>query len=313
VITHPEQARILLATHPQLDYALSQALLLNNILDPSSVQVHLCVHLQLALAKSKQRMLGSTGQGPPPPQPQPMTMPAASYPPSNMPSQGYPPMPPSTSMQQAHAPSHPTSLPGGMYQQPPPMVPPPTNGYYRPPPQMQPTMHPAAHVQPPSTPTAASAAVVDPEQRVSSLASLCTMCPHHCEQAMLIRVLNMTPEEIAVLPPTEQETVRMLVQVLPLSQHYIRSRWVVSFPAQSAHGGSGRLMCSLCDFLVYILTVKQKYMREHQSSLLCKLRSFFSLRRLCATSSSLMTLSDLPLFPISSRLRTLTDRLSSSC
>jgi hypothetical protein len=39
VITHPDQARSLLVAHPQLAYALFQALLLNKIVDPAILQV----------------------------------------------------------------------------------------------------------------------------------------------------------------------------------------------------------------------------------------------------------------------------------
>jgi hypothetical protein len=39
VITHPEQARTLLVTHPQLAYALFQALLLNKIVDQGILSV----------------------------------------------------------------------------------------------------------------------------------------------------------------------------------------------------------------------------------------------------------------------------------
>ena len=41
MITHPDQARALLVAHPQLGYALFQALLLNKIVDPAILQVRL--------------------------------------------------------------------------------------------------------------------------------------------------------------------------------------------------------------------------------------------------------------------------------
>jgi hypothetical protein len=41
VITHPEQARTLLVAHPQLAYALFQALLLNKIVDQGILSVSL--------------------------------------------------------------------------------------------------------------------------------------------------------------------------------------------------------------------------------------------------------------------------------
>ena len=39
MITHPDQARVLLQAHPQLAYALFQALLLNKIVDSAILQV----------------------------------------------------------------------------------------------------------------------------------------------------------------------------------------------------------------------------------------------------------------------------------
>ena len=48
MITHPEQARILLIAHPQLGYALFQALLINKIVDQSilSVSTAICFTFQ---------------------------------------------------------------------------------------------------------------------------------------------------------------------------------------------------------------------------------------------------------------------------
>ena len=45
MITHPEQARTLLVTHPQLAYALFQALLLNKIVDQGILSVSLFSNL----------------------------------------------------------------------------------------------------------------------------------------------------------------------------------------------------------------------------------------------------------------------------
>ena len=45
VITHPDQARALLVAHPQLAYALFQALLLNKIVDPAILQASNYLHL----------------------------------------------------------------------------------------------------------------------------------------------------------------------------------------------------------------------------------------------------------------------------
>ncbi|KAI0037082.1 hypothetical protein K488DRAFT_75631 [Vararia minispora EC-137] len=64
VITHPDQARVLLVNHPQLAYALFQALVLNKIVDPTVLQ----------------RMLGQTGAPPAAPTPPIVNVPAAPAP-----------------------------------------------------------------------------------------------------------------------------------------------------------------------------------------------------------------------------------------
>lgn len=48
MITHPEQARALLIAHPQLGYALFQALLLNKIVDPAILEVSLPIVTRLS-------------------------------------------------------------------------------------------------------------------------------------------------------------------------------------------------------------------------------------------------------------------------
>ncbi|EGO01055.1 hypothetical protein SERLA73DRAFT_50956, partial [Serpula lacrymans var. lacrymans S7.3] len=116
VITHPEQARTLLIAHPQLAYALFQALLLNKIVDPAILQ----------------RMLAATSSSSAPAPPQPQSQP---HPPPSNPYQQMPPMhqpqpvmpPPSMSAPPAQGPS-------SMYQQQPPQHVPQQPSYYRPPP-----------------------------------------------------------------------------------------------------------------------------------------------------------------------------------
>jgi len=113
VITHPEQARTLLVTHPQLAYAFFQALLLNKIVDQGILS----------------RMLAATvGSNPSTAAPGPLVPPPRSQP--------FPPGP----IHQPQAmppPPIPTGPPPNIYQhqqQPPPMnihQPPP---FYRPPP-----------------------------------------------------------------------------------------------------------------------------------------------------------------------------------
>lgn len=47
---YPEQARLLLKTQPQLSYALFQAMLMNNIVDPTALQVRFFISLPGSLA-----------------------------------------------------------------------------------------------------------------------------------------------------------------------------------------------------------------------------------------------------------------------
>ncbi|PCH37517.1 hypothetical protein WOLCODRAFT_110020 [Wolfiporia cocos MD-104 SS10] len=131
VITHPEQARALLVAHPQLGYALFQALLLNNIVDPAILN----------------RMLNATSAAvpvQPPPQPQPP--PAFSAP------MGVPHAP-------VHHPTPPVPTAAPMYPPPTshisPNQPPP---FYRPPQPPQPQPVPQAGAQP-------AMAGIDPSQR----------------------------------------------------------------------------------------------------------------------------------------------------
>ncbi|KAG7442910.1 uncharacterized protein BT62DRAFT_935636 [Guyanagaster necrorhizus] len=117
VITHSEQARKLLVAHPQLAYALFQALLLNQIVDPMILQ----------------RMLAATSAAPPPVQqlPQPAFAP---------PMQQFPP--PQNGIPSAPTPSIP------MYHQQQQFVPPPQPpSYYRPPPPPQ--LQPPPQLAPP--------------------------------------------------------------------------------------------------------------------------------------------------------------------
>ncbi|KAL1717592.1 hypothetical protein EV715DRAFT_274106 [Schizophyllum commune] len=111
VLNNTDGARALLTAHPQLAYALFQALLLNNIVDPVVLQ----------------RMLAATSKSPlnapaPPP------MPAFGAPPS----MGYGP-----GIGQGMARPVPTPPPGNMYGRPPPAAPgyPPAGNFFQPPPQ----------------------------------------------------------------------------------------------------------------------------------------------------------------------------------
>jgi len=178
VITHPDQARSLLVAHPQLAYALFQALLLNKIVDPAILQ----------------RMLAATNSGHPVPTPAPTPAPApaphlSSLPPSisqlqqpavHQPYHGAPP--PQQISQSFYSPQvsmHPSSA--------------------APPPQQQPPLPyygvpqlPHQQQQPPVTPAGAIDSI-DPSQK-----------------AMLLQVLRLTPEQISQLPPAERDAILAL-------------------------------------------------------------------------------------------------------
>ena len=115
IITHQEQARQLLVKHPQFAYALFQALVLNNIVDPA------ILHRMLEQT-GVQPPGGSSGTPPrvPPVPPQRLSQSAFAPPPAHVPFQPPPPvaaMPPPSSLPPASA-----------------MFPPTTPSYYRPPP-----------------------------------------------------------------------------------------------------------------------------------------------------------------------------------
>ncbi|KAF5392890.1 hypothetical protein D9757_000802 [Collybiopsis confluens] len=122
VITHPEQTRALLVAHPQLAYALFQALLLNKIVDQSILQ----------------RMLAAT-VGPTISAPAPAP-PAASAPPP----QFYPPNG-SHYGASSHMPPFPPNIPPPMFAPPPGSM--HTPNFYRPTPP--PGLAPPSQVQPP--------------------------------------------------------------------------------------------------------------------------------------------------------------------
>lgn len=61
VITHPDHARSLLVAHPQLAYALFQALLLNKIVDPAILQVSRPSWLDLSFLNLSRRLAHARG------------------------------------------------------------------------------------------------------------------------------------------------------------------------------------------------------------------------------------------------------------
>ncbi|KAF4603204.1 hypothetical protein EYR40_000354 [Pleurotus pulmonarius] len=187
VINHPDQARTLLVAHPQLAYALFQALVLNNIVDPAILQ----------------RMLSATTSGsaaPPPPQAPstPAVPPHASHmpPPPHLPN--FPPQ---------HQPYAAPQMPPAStprYHPPPPMpVPPPSAMFTHQPPLQQPAPQISPYYRPP--PPAPSAT---PPARAPQVPALPDM--DEAQKNMLLQVLSMTQEQINALPPTERNAIQQL-------------------------------------------------------------------------------------------------------
>ncbi|KAI0267260.1 hypothetical protein BC834DRAFT_968790 [Gloeopeniophorella convolvens] len=176
VITHPDQARSLLMAHPQLAYALFQALLLNKIVDPAILQ----------------RMLAATNTNPAAPTP---TTPAPHLapPPSTM-----PPLPQPGVHTPFHAPPPPQQM--APYYPPPQLpihpspVPPPPQ-----PPQQHmsyygvPQMPPQQQASQPPAQVGGAMDNIDPAQR-----------------AMIMQVLRLTPDQINQLSQPERDTILAL-------------------------------------------------------------------------------------------------------
>ncbi|KAJ4489997.1 hypothetical protein J3R30DRAFT_3653485 [Lentinula aciculospora] len=116
VITHPEQARTLLVSHPQFAYALFQALLLNKIVDQSILQ----------------RMLAATVGNTAPPTPTPVNAPPQQFYPSS-----------GNYTASAHMPPFPPNMAAPMFAPPASSMPPPN--YFRPTPP--PVSHQPAPMQ----------------------------------------------------------------------------------------------------------------------------------------------------------------------
>ncbi|KAI0085293.1 hypothetical protein BDY19DRAFT_966419 [Irpex rosettiformis] len=192
VITHTDQARALLIAHPQLGYAMFQALLLNKIVDTAVLE----------------RMLASTTGAAPPPSVsavRPPAPPASSYhqpPPLQHPQPGFIPPPPGMGMAPPHltAPHHLTpplpGAPGSMYGAPPGPASMPPPQYYRGPPQSAPVPVPTPPVPAPvpeATPPPTGTQTLEPSAR-----------------DMLMQVLNLTSEQVTSLPAPEREQVNQL-------------------------------------------------------------------------------------------------------
>ncbi|KDQ13758.1 hypothetical protein BOTBODRAFT_33198 [Botryobasidium botryosum FD-172 SS1] len=175
VLSSPDQARQLLNAHPQLAYALFQAMLMNNIVDPSFLQTMLA-----ASAKSAppQAPVSAPGQPAPPVAP--------SIP------------PPVAISQPSHVPP-PHALYGQQQQQY--YGTPPQHGHQPPPPPQHPAHAPQHHspsapqgqpTMPPGMPPAAAAALGDQQK------------------AMLMQILSLTPDQINALPPDERNAIHQL-------------------------------------------------------------------------------------------------------
>ncbi|RPD61554.1 hypothetical protein L226DRAFT_612409 [Lentinus tigrinus ALCF2SS1-7] len=224
VITHPEHARALLVAHPQLGYALFQALLLNKIVDSGVLN----------------RMLAAAGVTVPPAAPTSAPVPAsvptsvlqtqpapppylsAPVPPLNQPQPSmYQPAIPPPSHTPVHHPTPPIP-PANMYGQPPPQMPPP---YYRPPPQQpQPQAvppHPQQappppmpsqpmHVPPPQMQAPPPQMQVPPPQAVAPPPAGSMPGFDEAQRNMLMQVLQLTPEQLNSLPLKEREQIMQL-------------------------------------------------------------------------------------------------------
>jgi len=201
VITHPEQARALLIAHPQLGYAMFQALLLNKIVDTAVLERMLAATTGTAPTAAMRPPPPPASHVPPAPYQQPP--PALHHPQPGLhpPPHGVGIHPPS---QHAGPPHHPTppvpGPPGSMYPPPGPSqphMPPPPPHFYRgpvpPAPAPVPTPPIAAHAQAPAATPPPATQQFDPASR-----------------DMLMQVLNLTSEQVNSLPPTERDQINQL-------------------------------------------------------------------------------------------------------
>ncbi|KAI9445797.1 hypothetical protein F5148DRAFT_1278227 [Russula earlei] len=177
VITHPDQARSLLVAHPQLAYALFQALLLNKIVDPAILQ----------------RMLAATNPS------HPISTPAPN--PASAPPPHIPPLPPSIPQVQ-----QPTVHPSYHGVPPPPQIPQP---FY----PAQVSVHPSPAAPPPQQQQSMSYYGVpqlppQPQQLAVGPGAIDGIDPS--QKVMLLQVLRLTQEQISQLPPAERDAILAL-------------------------------------------------------------------------------------------------------
>lgn len=194
VITHPDQARALLVAHPQLGYALFQALLLSGIVDPSVLS---------RMLSATTRSGAPTATAPPPPPSAPAHPPPVTHSQSHLPPPGYPApnynAPPPSMMGHHPQGASPMYPPPGAAHHMPPAGPP---GYYGRPPMPPPPVMPQPPQQviqptpvqaPPQAPAAAPAAAIDPAQR-----------------DMIMQVLSLSNDTINQLPPAQRDQIHQL-------------------------------------------------------------------------------------------------------
>ncbi|KAF7798172.1 hypothetical protein EIP86_009389 [Pleurotus ostreatoroseus] len=197
VISHPEHARALLQGHPQLGYALFQALVLNNIVDPSVVERMRGATTQATAAPvasvAPPMPMGRPAYQPPPvqhPGPPPAFNPAMNMPPGPIPHHPTPPVPSAPSMYPppAHMQPQAPHIPG-------------QSPYYRPPPPAA----PAAIPPPVQVPT--------PQPQAPPVSAPAWDSAQH---NLLLQVLQLTQEQINTLPPAEREQINNLVCIAHL-------------------------------------------------------------------------------------------------
>ncbi|KAF8518903.1 hypothetical protein JB92DRAFT_3087925 [Gautieria morchelliformis] len=188
ILEQPERAHALLTAHPQLAYALFQALLVHQIVDPA------ILHRMIAATS----MQNAAAPGPPPP---PMDHSPPSH--THHPTPAAPSALPSHLLphtQSQYPPQH-APPPSSMYQTPPPSV--PHMSYHPPPPNPQPSYY---QPQPshPTPPSAASAGHANPSGNDP------TSVVPDTQRAMLMQMLQLTNEQINALPPAERHAIQQL-------------------------------------------------------------------------------------------------------
>ncbi|SPO37531.1 related to Cleavage stimulation factor [Pseudozyma flocculosa] len=202
--TSPDQARALLTGHPQLAYALFQAMLMMNVVDPAILQRILGASgaVPPAAAAVAAAVPAVAGGPPPPPPTGPMSGPlgyggpmATGTPPHHPMSQG-PPGPPPPMGRPAPAPydytggPSATHTPPGPYSRP---APTPPHGMARPP-----------GVAPPPPPPSA------PAGAAGGLGALAGQNLGEEQRQLLMQVLQLTPDQINALPPDQKASIMQL-------------------------------------------------------------------------------------------------------